>query len=533
MLKAINCIKLIETPITFQHGFNCVVGADDAQNSIGKSSVLMLIDFAFGGNDFSKKCDDVIRNIGKLDIQMTFEFEKQYTFSRSTDEPDEIYDFENNEPIKLTDFTAFLKDKYLPSNNSISFRDCVSGFSRIYHRNNYDDHKPLSSHPTDSWEKIRKRILRLFDKYWMIEELEQEKSDRTQEAQNIKGTFNSGAVNKITKTQYVKNEEQLQVLTSELEEIKSALKQNVTDIQALVNKRNLELKEQKDRLLDLKLELQLKLSRVDSNLSGNKVRNSKTFQQVLEYFPEINTSRLSEVQNFHKGISSILRNQLKAEKETITSALESAQSEIDQIDKELLETVNSEENAVYLLEKLMEYGRLEKELKQQNLFWSQDTKIKDKIKELRTKISETLTETIVEIETSLNEGMKFYIEKIYSDNPILPKMNFSKTEYKFVHGDDRGTGKGYANMIALDLTFLDRTILPFIIHDSLLFKNMDIPAVEHLMSVYSHFSKQVFISIDEVKKYSEDTREIIQNAMFLKLDNERLAFKEKWKRRTN
>lgn len=62
MLESISCEKLIKTPIVFKQGLNAVVGADDAHNSIGKSSVLMLIDFAFGGSDFTKKCDDVIRN---------------------------------------------------------------------------------------------------------------------------------------------------------------------------------------------------------------------------------------------------------------------------------------------------------------------------------------------------------------------------------------------------------------------------------------------------------------------------------------
>lgn len=59
MLKSISCEKLIDTSITFKQGLNAVVGADDAHNSIGKSSVLMLIDFSFGGSDFPNKCDDV------------------------------------------------------------------------------------------------------------------------------------------------------------------------------------------------------------------------------------------------------------------------------------------------------------------------------------------------------------------------------------------------------------------------------------------------------------------------------------------
>ena len=110
-------------------------------------------------------------------------------------------------------------------------------------------------------------------------------------------------------------------------------------------------------------------------------------------------------------------------------------------------------------------------------------------------------------------------------------MSLDSTDYKFSHGDDRGTGKGFANMIALDLTFLEKTHLPCIIHDSLLFKNLDIPAVESLIKIYSGFKKQIFISIDEVSKYSVDVKSLIQSSEFIKLDKDKLAFKVKWKSR--
>lgn len=86
-------------------------------------------------------------------------------------------------------------------------------------------------------------------------------------------------------------------------------------------------------------------------------------------------------------------------------------------------------------------------------------------------------------------------------------------------------------MIALDLIFLEKTDLPCLVHDSLLFKNMAVPAVEHLISIYESFEKQVFISIDEVPKYSREVQLLIKKAMFLKLDQDHLAFIVKWKKR--
>ncbi|HHH2262012.1 TPA: DUF2326 domain-containing protein, partial [Yersinia enterocolitica] len=199
------------------------------------------------------------------------------------------------------------------------------------------------------------------------------------------------------------------------------------------------------------------------------------------------------------------------------------------IDEELLSIVNSEESAVYLLERLIELDRLERELIQQNNYWIQDHTVKLSIKGLQSNIDEAIENSISHIETILNEGLKFFIEKIYTNNPILPKINFLKTDYKFNHGDDRGTGKSYANMIALDLTYLKNTNLPCIAHDSLLFKNIDIPAIENLISIYSGFDKQIFIAIDEIHKYDKITMERLYESQFLMLNKDRLAFKNKWK----
>lgn len=48
MLKKIYCEKFLQKEILFHSGLNAVVGDDVASNSIGKSTMLMIIDFVFG-----------------------------------------------------------------------------------------------------------------------------------------------------------------------------------------------------------------------------------------------------------------------------------------------------------------------------------------------------------------------------------------------------------------------------------------------------------------------------------------------------
>ena len=537
MLKSIICENLIETPLKFNSGLNSVVGADDAHNSIGKSSVLMLIDFVFGGSDFPSKCDDVIKNIGHFKVgfefEFEFEFEKKYSFIRGTENPEEIYLVADQDYISIKEFNDFLKGKYLPKGDEASFREFVSGFFRVYQRKNYDDHRPLDIIKKDKWVLIRKRILKIFGQYWKISELEKERSIEQGKSQDIKGTFNSGAVKKVNKTQFKNNASQILSVSHEIEVIKETLKKNVTDIKSIINDRNLALKKEKDDLVEHKLNLEQQLYRVESNLSDSKVRNSKSFQTVTEFFPEINSSRLAEVEGFHKGITRILKTQLQDEKEILEDSIVTAKNDVSRIDKELLTIVNSKEESVYLLERLMDLDRLQRNLNLQNDYWSRNSEAKESIKILKENIEKSLVDSINSIESTLNDGMKHYIELIYPDKPILPELTLGKTDYTFDHGDDRGTGKGFANMIVLDLTVLEKTHLPCLIHDSLLFKNMDVPAVERLIAIYGGFSKQIFISIDEVSKYSDEVQSLIRTAMFLKLDHDRLAFKLKWKKRSD
>lgn len=528
MLKSISCEKLIKTPLTFKDGLNSVVGADDAHNSIGKSSTLMLIDFAFGGSDFPIKCDDVIRNVGNFKVSITFKFEKFYSFIRDTEKPGEVYRVDHQDTISIDEFNEFLKQKYIPENPDLSFRECVSGFFRIYQKYNYNDKRPLDIVAKEKWIAIRKRLLKIFDRYNSISALEKDKAEETKKLQDIIGTFNSGAVKKITQTQLKKNVSNLQDIHSEMDGIKNALKNNVTDIQSIINDRNLELKKEKDVLVSRKMDLEVSLSRIDYSLSSSSIRNSKSFETVVSFFPEINQEKLESIETFHQGISKILKDKLKEEKIIILENIAQAESDIAMIDITLQELVGAKDGSLVLLERLMELDRESRDINQQNDFLNKRVVTKESVVKIREFIEDTLTKSMTEIEEILNFGMKSYIEKIYADSPISPTITLGKGDYKFDHGDDRGTGKGYADMIALDLTFLDETCLPCLMHDSLLFKNMDVPAIEHLLAIYCSFKKQIFISIDEQSKYSNEAQAMIENSVFLKLEKGRVAFIKIW-----
>ena len=87
MLKKISCNIFLQKEIVFHEGLNAIVGDDIASNSIGKSTMLMIIDFVFGGDDYISKNHDVVDNLGHHDFRFIFNFDnKDYYFIRSTNE---------------------------------------------------------------------------------------------------------------------------------------------------------------------------------------------------------------------------------------------------------------------------------------------------------------------------------------------------------------------------------------------------------------------------------------------------------------
>ena len=78
MLVEIYCNKFktggkdgeVRPVIKFHKGLNAIIGDDNRSNSIGKSTLLMIIDFVFGGDDYIYKCS-AVHNADRLSFLAT------------------------------------------------------------------------------------------------------------------------------------------------------------------------------------------------------------------------------------------------------------------------------------------------------------------------------------------------------------------------------------------------------------------------------------------------------------------------------
>ncbi len=137
MLIEIRSDVLFEKTITFHKGLNVVLGDSVASNSIGKSTMLMIIDFAFGGDSYVKTNHDAVEKLGDHIFKFAFEFsDGNLYFIRSTDRYktvsccDESYEVITE--ISADDYKNLLKDKYALDLPYTSFRNIVSLYSRVW-----------------------------------------------------------------------------------------------------------------------------------------------------------------------------------------------------------------------------------------------------------------------------------------------------------------------------------------------------------------------------------------------------------------
>jgi hypothetical protein len=322
MLIEIRSQKFRTGVVSFHSGLNVILGDTNATNSIGKSTMLMVVDFAFGGKDLLVHNDDVVKELGHHDYFFTFQFDDEiHRFCRDTSQPDTVYrcaaDFELGPPMTLEAYTAFLRKAYEVELPDLSFRTLVSLYTRVWGKENLDPSKPLHIVPSKSGEECVDNLIKTFDRYATIRDIAL-KLDSTEKELKAWGTAKDHRViPTIQKKGYDENQKSIAMLEGELSDIRANLARYTANVSEVVNRELLELKEEKDRLLALRLTLASRLQRVQGNLRGSRAIRSENFQELVRFFPAIDQDRLARVGEFHTGVARILRSELGASQREI------------------------------------------------------------------------------------------------------------------------------------------------------------------------------------------------------------------------
>lgn len=536
MLKAITCEKFHQKTISFKPGLNVVVGDDLATNSIGKSTLLMVVDFIMGGSDFLDHNADVVAELGHHDYRATFEFVgKSYLYRRETAMPDVVQLCDESwgviEVFTLHEYRDRLTAHYGLTDLGLTLRQACAPFSRIWGKKNLEPARPLDAHLKQSAADPLNLVLKLFQKYDEVEGLEGALKDVKARASALTAAFRENVVPKITKKKYKENSKEISELSEELESIRSDLALYATNLRQLANKEVAEIKSAKDDLLDARARVSSRLQRVTNSMKESKHIQSKTFEVLKKFFPSMESERLASVEEFHSDIAKILRKEIRQSERTLKEELDRIDEALLGLDGRLREILANVENPALIVDRVYDVSKKVRSLQQENEYHDQDVALRSDAGILKKDLEERRLLALSKISKLINEELSSLAKAIYQNSQKSPYLYFSSSNYDYKIYEDTGTGKAYGNLILFDLAVFRTTRLPYLIHDSLLFKNVENKAVERIVEQYGHFKRQSFIALDEVGKYSEATGELVDGAAVVRLSDDRVLYIKDWRRR--
>ena len=523
-------------PIRFKEGLNVVLGKEDGENSIGKSSAMLAIDFAFGGNTYLDS--DGVKHIGNHTIFFAFSFNgKPYYFARNTASPDDIHVC--SEEYQLTgdvwtkhEFANWLKEKYHIDFAGLSFRETMSSFFRIYGKENTDERRPLKGLPGESMQKSIDILVKLFDRYKDVEvfngRLEEQKKKLAAYREARKYRFVPDLVG--GKAQYNENAAQIRSLQIELDNLTEEQVEDQKDVDIEKSRIKSQLQASKLRLETEMQSKQRRLSLLNMSLEYGLYPTEADLSALQEFFPEVNIRKLYEVEKYHQKLAAILDEQFTSERQLVDEEIANLQEQIKELQAQISQLGFVGNLSKEFLDKHSEIkGRIDA-LKAQNEAYLTLTDLQDARKKADEMLKRSIEDILADVERSINDKMKEFNDSLFTESRKAPHLHFNEyNSYRFETPDDTGTGSNYKGMVVYDLAVLYLTDLPAIAHDSLILKNIGDGAIDGIMKIYTQSKKQVFIAFDKQAAYMPDTQRVLADNTVLKLSDDNCElYGESW-----
>ncbi|HFU3867154.1 TPA: DUF2326 domain-containing protein [Streptococcus suis] len=515
--------------IQLREGLNTVLGDKAAQNSIGKSTFLLVVDFCFGGDDYiNPKICKAKEKLHSHTINFAFKFGNRIDyFCRSTKTPSEIgicdSDYKVLRTQTLKEFKDYLLEAYGITTPSISFREMVGRFLRIYGRENYAERYPLKYgdvKPEASIETLEK----MFNVFAFIEEYKSVYDDKSKRTKVRDDATKLGEMTNVarTKKEYNANEKEIERLKAELQKLMdredAELSQEETDN---LDKAS-EIRGQLTVLKRRRSRLVSQLNAVKANMSGGLVPVEEDLSELSEFFPNVDVQKLSQIEHFHDKMQRILSQEMGdeiAQLQILIDAVSAEMARLQEAQRKLGVPVTVSKK---FMDQVVDIQRKIDILTAKNKAYDKTAKLKTEKKDAKIQLEDVRETQLQVVETSINQEMTRLNDYIYGGERYAPTIKFGnsrsgKPTYDFWTEDDTGAGTNFKGLIIFDLALLRLTELPVIAHDSNIFKNIaDLP-IDKIMELYNQSKKQIFIAFDKEDTFYDVTRDIVHSTTIIEL----------------
>ena len=536
MLVRVQCDKFVANgkkrpAIEFHEGLNAILGDEDRSNSIGKSTLLMILDFVFGGEDYVKKCQDVQENVLEHTINFTFMFDGQeYHFARNTVDymsvtkcDKDFRPIEGADKMHIDDFRDFLAEKYAVNTEGLSWRGAMSKFIRVYKRETMDEERPLQAAKQENVKDAIKKYMQQFGKYNVVDAQikqadkaadERDAFRKTQQYEHIRAAKNQ--------KEYDENEEKAAELEIQEQQLAENSSKGLLDLDSMQAQRLSELNEMLINYRRQRAKVQTQLNSLRREMTEGKKSFKKTFTELEKYFPQEEFRALTEVEQFHQSLAKVLTTEFKETEKDLATAYVLLGNEIVSI-KEQIAEVKSVPNVTQAV--LREYARITTELnnlREANKNFNTFEQLKKTAAEYAETRDEVIATQLSDIETIVNKKMREITARIVkNDIQRPPTLRLEKLgKYSFSTRDDGGSGAQFRGLITFDLANMEVSNIPFIVHDSDLLDPIEKPALTEIIREYDAVGKrgqQTFVSFRSSDFYAEEAQPLIKKRKVIEL----------------
>ncbi|MCM1003547.1 MAG: DUF2326 domain-containing protein [Candidatus Gastranaerophilales bacterium] len=533
MLLEIYCEQFHQKKVTFNTGFNVVLGTETADNSIGKSTFLLIVDFVFGGSTYTK-ATDIIDNIGKHDIYFSFKFDnKIYKFCRNNIDSNVVWECDKNyqkiKSMETSNYCKWLDNMYDMCLPDLSFRDAVGRYIRVYGKKNCGEDKPLHYYPSEKAENACYALLKLFNAYEPLKTLQEQANKSTEKYQIYTRAQTLNLVAKITKPVYEENKNKIIKINEDLESLSAGFEQGLLDVDVVASEEAIHWKDILSKAQRAKSKLKNKFNIIDENGNYKFSSVSKSFDDLKKYFPDTNIAKIEEIEAFHNKIATIFKSELKVEKNKLQEELNEYDSIINTCKIKLQELIKNPSLSRMVLSRHTDLLKERDMLVKQNEAYEQLTSLQTQKKTDIERLKTMKTTQFAVIETQINQEMTKLNNDIYGGTCNAPFLNFTDKNYKFFTPNDTGTGIACKGLVVFDISVMNLTSLAILVHDSVILKQISDEAIEEILKLYIATNKQVIIALDKQNSYTAKTTELLNNNAVLKLgSNGNELFGKSW-----
>lgn len=538
MLVEIHCDKFAETPIALRPGLNAVVGDSVASNSIGKSTFLMAIDYLLAGDTFLEHNSDVVDELGHHKYFAKFHFGSAiHTFCRETGNPNVVFrcteDYQVGEPFSVDEYRGFLGHAYGTDSLGMTFRAVTSPFCRIWGKDNLNPKRPLDAHKNTTALSALDLALHLYRRHEPLVSLEEALAEVSAEKSALQKAQAQHLIPKLTAAQFKENVKSAEAIDKEIQDIKDDLQKYAVNLRQIASRDVSEIKQAKDQLLESRAHLDSRLRRVNASLESNSYIKSKSFEALKEYFPQMDDKKLARVEEFHSEITSILRKELRASKRHIQENLDRINDELTSLDERLAGLLSNLDSPGQIVDRVHSLAKKRHVIELENDFREKSVRLTEAVRQHKKELYDERKKQLSVIQITVNDEIQALSSAIYGQDRKSPYVSFGETNYTYEIFEDTGTGRAYSNLVLFDLAIFRTSPIPTLIHDSLLFKNVENEAVAQMVAVYDTVDRQMFIAIDEVEKYGATTVETIKRNTVLSLSDAKVLYVKDWRKKTD